>query len=200
LLTTIFPVVAGLSRIGRLTRPMRLFLILVSIGAAVEYGSFVMGKFHIHNLWLLQLYHLIDFVLILTLFRRWLIDEGKRTVVRWAGIVFVSLWVVAKFTIEPLTAADQYTYAASSLIILPIALVLLFEIAGDDTRDFVKESRFWVISGFLLYFAGNFILFSVFQWATSLALLDFLTVWTVHWSLNVVVNVIFTMSFLLVSR
>lgn len=198
LFSNILPVGGGLWKIRKMETPVLVFLFLVFLSAGVEVASYIMAIKGINNLWMIQWYHLINVGVIIFILGAWQYHRFVRRIFRWSLFFFVVFWCVAKITFEPLTGDDQYTYTTASIFILVSVIVTLFQLIRDEDRNFFSDTRFWIACGIFFYYTGNFILFSVFKWFTTLAFIDAVTIWNIHWGLNTVVNLIYLRAFLLI--
>lgn len=190
------PLAGGAMRRHRLKGPILVFFIVVLSSGIVEITTFVLSRNGIRNLWLIQLYHLLNVILILIVLTAWQEVGIVRTVQRIAISAYALMWVIAKFTFEPLTDADQFTHTAASILILCSVIITLFQFARDKEFHFLNDSRFWIAGGVLMYFAGNVILFSAFGRFILLPSVDAVLIWNVHWGISILVNVMYTVGFL----
>ena len=200
LVSNVLPMGVGLIRVRRMKGPIVLFFIFVAFSGATELTSFLLAMRSIHNLWLVDLYHLVEYVLLTIVLTSWRKDGLLRRVERLAILGYGLFWLVAKSTFEPFGGAGQVTSTIASIFILCSAIVTMFQLVQDEESNYLNDCKFWIIAGVLLYIAGNLLLFTVFEKFALLTLHDALTVWSVHWGINILVNIVYTISFLLIKR
>jgi hypothetical protein len=201
LVSNIAPLGAGLFRFRAMGREMTLFFILLLAGFVTEIVTLIMGRHGMNNWWVLQYYHLLEFLLLATVLASW----QKRAPVKrilWAAIVvFPWFWAVAKWTtIEPLWVTDNITHSVSSVIILIVAVYSLLQMVKETDLSLTKESRFWILAGVVLYFSGSLMLFVLFEEISAFPWVDALTPFMIHWELNTVVNILFMIGYLMIKR
>jgi hypothetical protein len=177
-----------------------MFFITVCLDVASEYASFVMGRFGIHNLWLIQISHVVGYVLFTMTLTRWQTAASFRSLQRYAIIPVLLVWVVAKITFAPITGSDEVGASILSILIAITAVVTLVQIADGRGGALLRDPRFLLSGGLLLSSAASVIFLSVFDRLVGLSREDFLLIWQVHWGLSAAVNCIYAAGFLMVRR
>jgi len=108
--SSLLPFGVGVSRRGNMTVPLRLFLIYMLMGIVVEIVSYILANQKISNLWLMQCYHLGAYSLLIVIIGYWVRGILLSRILRWGLIVYILTWGFAKFSFEPFTGPDQYTF------------------------------------------------------------------------------------------
>ena len=199
-ISNLVPVAIGAWRFRSLSRPLRPFFGLVVLAALSEWVSFAMATNGIHNLWLIQIYHLIAASGIILLFSTWRTGTSVDALSKAFVGAYVLLWIVAKFAFEPITADDQYTYTVACAACLIAAVWYLSHVARQEDLELPREPQFWMACGVLLYYATNVVLFSEFHRVILSSKMDFAVVWQLHWGADILVNLLFSYGFFRVRR
>jgi hypothetical protein len=194
------PVAAGVWRFRSLSRPLRWFLALAVFASACEWSSVAMAFSGIHNLWLIQLYHAVSASAIIALLSTFRTGTAPDLATRTFLALYAAGWLVAKWTFEPIIGDDQYTYTVACAASLISAAWYLNHLARAEHGELVREPRFWIACGVLLYYASNLVLFSEFRQFIMLSSVEAITIWQIHWGVDVVVNGLFTAGFLVARK
>jgi hypothetical protein len=200
LASNLLPILIGWNRRKVLDRPLRLFLYRVVFAASADAVSMVLSKLWIPNAWFVQSFHCIDVAWLFWIFSIVARDASYAKGFRIAIPVYAGAFLVAKFTFEPMTGMDQYTYTVASLLLLVGAILVLLRTIRTDEGDPFTMPWFWVSMGLITYFASNLVLFSVLQWYTTLSYDEGVRIWTFHWIGDTLVNVIYLAAFLRVKK
>jgi hypothetical protein len=196
-ISNLIPLGIGLSRYRALPRPMRLFLVFIAINVSSEVVSYSLASHGVSNLWFIHLYDLVTTVLLFEILILLCRSRGAHTVFRLISAVYVAAWFVGKFTFEPFTASDQFTFSGFGTVMVIASTYCLFQLVSLDDLDLRKEYRFWLLAGIFLDHIGNLILFSVLEHYIHLDLGQGITIWEYHWWLNVIVNCFYAGGFCL---
>lgn len=196
------PFFAGLYRWRSLTKDRLLFFCFAAIALITELVTLWMALQKISNLWLLQLYNMSELILMLAVFSAWQRRKPLRLAYWFSGGLFALFWIAAKWTgLERFREPALYTHTVSSTILVVIAtLTLLDLIRGEQETRLLRDMRFWVASGALLYFAGNIMLFLLSGRIAILGINDAVTVYSIHWIIDSVANVFYAGAFLCMDR
>lgn len=195
ILSNFIPLSIGLSRVRSLDPPTRLFLLFIAINAVTEVVNFTFTRLGITNLWFVHLYDLVAYTLLFHVFARFSQHRMLAALVRVLTIVYVLVWCIGKFTFEPFSAPDQYLFTGVGIVFVLLGLVFLFRLVVGEERPPWADPRFWIVGGTFLYFIGNLILFSVLRHFVTLGKEEALEIWSIHWYLNVVVNLVYGRGF-----
>lgn len=162
------------------------------LSAVVEVIVFVLATKKIHNIWVFQVYSLIEYLVILNLLKGWLQSERMLKWVRYAIFFYPVLFLVVKFTgIEP-TDSNSYNF-----ITRPTALVImvffifkaLLELWENTAADLNNDYRFWILFALVIYYSSSTGLFS-FSYVKKEEILKAIVY--IHAVLNIIHNLLFT--------
>lgn len=195
----ILPLAAGLWFRDRLTAPLILLLIYAAIVFGVELSSMILIYFYkSRTLWLFQLFTLLEFVLLSSMFLLWHTSKTKKIVIGALITAFTITWLLVIRNADESTF-DSLVVTVEAVLLVGMAVVSLITLALEYTGSLFGNSRFWISSGVLLYFTGNLIVF-----ALGSQLLQerdaALNAWKFHAVLNVVAHVFYMTGYLCLGR
>ncbi len=162
---------------------------------ATESITLLMAMHNITNLWVLHLFNLFELTVPLAFFY---VNEKNETwrrayVVVW--VLYIIVWVLSKFTIEPLTSQAQYTHTLSSAILAITAVRVLVTMIKEERSIIYQDYRFWSTVGILLDFSATVILFGSLNALGRLKPMDAASVWRYEWLLSILTNLVFAAAF-----
>jgi hypothetical protein len=155
--------IAGLYRFKVLSPPLRYLLLYIWMEVIIDIVKDVMSFHKIHTLWLSQCFSVIELLLFVSVFCLWGINKQQTTLLWWAYAVYGMVWIIGKFTFEPLTGSDVYSGAVSQLIQISFGAWILNAVFNGNTVMLKRDPRFWVLSGIVLYASATFFLFGMFN-------------------------------------
>jgi len=173
---------------------MKLLFLYVTFGGFVEYVTWIMGTFRINNLWVLNLYDLVQYILLMLIFSEWFGPvPGRR--LRYSIVPYSLLWILVRFNFQKMEEPDVFTMSVSSLVILAAAVWGLRSLFMQHERPLRLSPRFWIATGLLVYFCGSIMFFVLGSRISRLTLSDALMVYSIHWGVNASVNVLYSIAF-----
>lgn len=195
LVSNIVPLAAGIRCRRLLESEMRLFLLFVLIAAVTESTASVLSHLNVVNWWMLNVYTILEYVLVIWVLSHWQ-RERMKTALQVSIVVFGIVWIVSKFTIEDFHSPDTYTQTISSTLVLAASTISLLRLTPPNGSTMLRDIRFWVTGGLLLYSAGNLTAALLLDKVVSLKFPDAMIVYQLHWALNILVNLMYTFGFL----
>jgi hypothetical protein len=168
-------------------RVIILLLVATPVSAITERW---MGLNGIRNLWVSQIFTLIEYILILSVCYLWKPQKTDKRIIIVGMIAFIVLWIISKFTLEPLYRADSYTSAIAKTIEIITAAWVLFDVLGDSDTVVKTDARVWISSGIIIYAAGTLFLFSLFNMMLNTSPELIKTLWPINWILSIVTTLL----------
>jgi hypothetical protein len=186
----------GAFRFQRLTKPLRLLVALIMFWIFAGIVEHLIAQRNIHNLWISQINNVIEMIVFTWIYYSWRTSKRNGNVVTFLLAAFLSIWSIAKFTFEPLTGADDFTWALSRLIQLYVGAVMLIHILKDNAAPlWYHDPKFIVTSSFVLYAAGTFFLFSLFTPMLHASIKLFRMIYQVNWVFIIISHILFLRAF-----
>ena len=91
------------------TKAQQFLIIYVIEIFIIEFVEVLLTYFHRHNLWLISISTLVEFILIVIIFYYLKINEREKSFLLFTGVSFIIFWLISKFTFEPLSTFNSYT-------------------------------------------------------------------------------------------
>ena len=187
---------AGGFRYRNLPRPLRIleWLIIVSV---LQVGfAFILAYMNIRTLWTSHFFTIFEIVCFIFMYLSWIHLKQTRVALYVCLAGFFILWIVSKFTFEPLSFSDDGTATISKIIQIVFSTYLLVVIVRESDIIWTNDPRFWVTTGFIIYAAGSLFWFALFNimLQASPGRLKFL--FSINWVLMIITNLFYTRAFL----
>ncbi len=116
----------------------------------------------VHTYLIGQCFAVIELLFFSCIFYLWRTSKRNGFLV-WAGFVaYLLIWIIGKFTFEPITGWDNYSEPIAQLIQIGFGGWILLRIVKETNIVLKKDIRFWVLSGIVLYATATFFLFGFF--------------------------------------
>lgn len=142
----------------------------------------------INNLFIMHFYTLFEFVVIVYILSQWQNRIRPKILLLITYIPFFIIWLIVKTFIENSTNFDNISSSLSSAIITVISAYTLLGLVKDWGKP-TENAVFLIVSGFLIYFSGNLVLFALSSTVLSSS-------WVIHNGLGIVADLLFAGGFL----
>jgi hypothetical protein len=196
---SIIPVLIAVLIKFHFSRVFRPFFYLIIIGSAIELSNVVSGYFHNNTLWLINIFVLVQFYLIMYQFYTWKLVTVTSFVNISAVAIVTALWIAESLHNSLYRDLNNYSLAFSSFFIALFATVYINRLIFEKIDFLLKDPRFLISVGFLIYFTTNVIVF-IFTRNEGISGALFTKLWTVHDFINIFTNIIYTVGVLCLSR
>jgi hypothetical protein len=188
--------ITGIWKFRYISKPLKLMvwnICLTFIGTSIER---IMGMYHIHNLWVINISGFIETIILLFVFFLCQKIKVQGYIIKAALFLYVLIWVIGKFTFEPITEFGDITDIISSSYQIVFGVVLLIQVLGDNSVAWKNDGRFWLTIGIILYAASTIFLFGMFNnlLVSSIELLK--KIWPWNWIMIIVSHLFFLRAFL----
>lgn len=192
--STLVPFAVSTLSFKDIKRQRDLFLLWLfwCLAAVVETVIWVSARMKLQNIWVFQIYSLLEYILILNLFKCWLLNERLLKWVRYAIPFYLVFFLLIKLTgLEPITSSafNFVTRPIALLIIVFFIFKILFELWESATIEVTNDYRFWTLLALLVYYASSTALFA-FSYVKDREIL--LAIFYTHAVLNIIHNLLFT--------
>jgi hypothetical protein len=160
-----------------MTVPLRILEGYILSSIVLDCVKDVMQYYNIRTLWLSQCYNLVELLLFIIIFYQWRSSKRNGMLVLSSYILYITVWIMAKFTFEPLTYSDNYTYTFSQIIQIGFGGWLMLGILQEKIINWKTDPRIWILSGIVLYAAATLFLFGMFNVMLTLPRQMMLLIW-----------------------
>ena len=171
-------------------------IILISFSGRL-WSVFVMDN----NLPFFHSYILVEYVFLILLFSRAFREDWRQ--LKWLVLIigFALLWVLNAFILSSLWIYPDYIHALEALIILTLVVLWFRKMLREKSiRNPVKNFQFWLCTGLLIYFSGNFLLFVFSNFVIELETRVYEAIWVVHAILVILLYLIYANALLCIPR
>jgi hypothetical protein len=174
----------------RSTLPQRCAIIYLIEMALSGLAESLMSLRGIHNIWVINLSTLIEFIIIVIMFYFWERNIFKKRTILILGFLFVIFWVMAKSIFESFDQMDVYTSIVAQTIYILLAVSLLYNVLKDSQTALKNDARVWIASGLLIYSAGTLFVVSLFNVIVTSFPDLFEILWHINWVLVIFITLI----------
>jgi hypothetical protein len=101
--------------------------------------------------------------------------------------IFLGIVILNKMFLEPIDKIDNYTLTVESILLLILSSIYLTEYLSDNLIVSLRDYRFLITIGLMIYFGGNLFVF---------ALSNEFNIWIIHNILILLLWTIFTLVFI----
>ncbi|MCX8056759.1 MAG: hypothetical protein N3F03_04000 [Ignavibacteria bacterium] len=186
-LFSILPFIVGLLSIKKLDNPLKIIFTLVTISVLSNMTLIYFGLVYRNNVWIGHIYTVIEFLCIslfyLSLFERKIFKQ----IIIGLICLFVIIVVLNKIYLESFHSIDNYSLTISSILLLIISSMFLVEYLTKNLIVDIRDYRFILTIGFMVYFGGNLFIFALSNEVRG--------IWLVHNLLSISLIIIYTLVF-----
>ena len=151
-LTICIPAVIGLIRFNKINEAYYPFIIYIWVGAVNE----IIGTIFIYtqhsNIVSLNIYLLIESLLLLWQFVRWRLFDGRSYFVLLIATALLFIWVTENFSYFKITRYDSYFTIFYSALFTFMSISSINKLIVTERKMLVKNPHFIICSAFILYF------------------------------------------------
>jgi hypothetical protein len=194
-LSTLFPVVVGGLRFPVLNREFRILFFVFCLEAANASLQLILASRGINNLFLIHSYLLIEFVLFLLVFSRW-IEGIWQKILRQILVFFLLFWVLSHVFFEPFDQPAYYSSILSKVFYTGISIVMLHRISSVSDRSIIHDGRFWMFSGLLVFASGGLMFSFLRSFIDELPVDGLMAAYSIHWAISILTNLLYAIGFL----
>ena len=135
--------------------------VLLLLGVLVDLLGLRLAKHQSNNVWLINIYTLVEFSLLSFFFiRLQKFKQNKFHIFVYA--TFLLLWMIQNFIIQNINQFDYFSQAIEFLILFIFCLLYFFKKAKTyDTIFIYNTYEFWLVTAILIYCAGTFFSFFI---------------------------------------
>ena len=196
LFSPVVPIFAGSVRVKLISQEMKILILYLMIGLAVD----ILSTWFIRDAWLdLGLWHayiIIEYIFVMFIFI--FLQEVHRVKRMFQVLLalYFLFWCCAKFTFEPFNGSYSITSSISRVILALSAGYTLFIVIGNRVQPLLSDHRFWVLLSFVFFYLGTLMpvaLISIFFNQPGNASFS---IASINWALSIAANILFTVGVL----
>jgi len=154
--------IVGLKKYKQFPLPLRILEWYI-ISSLIDYcvlDVMIYKKIHTYVIW--QSFAVLELLLYSCIFYTWRTSRKNGLLVWVVFAVYLLIWMIGKFSYEPITGSDNYSEPISQFIQIGFGSWLLLGISKEKNIVLKEDNRFWVLSGIVVYAVATFFLFGFF--------------------------------------
>ncbi|MFA6469499.1 MAG: hypothetical protein WCW35_11420 [Bacteroidota bacterium] len=194
--SSMLPAAAGLWYWKSLSRPLKVFALFCIYALLHVIAEFILGRFGISNLFLINFYHWVELVCVLWIYRAWTSNIRMKDAFQYFAIFYTLVWILNKVYFEDPFHFSEITLSISMLVELIASVMVLNALVRNTTIAVARHSIFWIASGVLLCCSGTIIILAISNTIMSLGQDYFDIMWHINWGFTIISNFMYARSFL----
>ena len=196
LLVVIVTVLVGGVHYKYLSRPLRILEWLIVINILEVGVQWILISLHVHNLWTMHYFTIIELAFIVLMYSSWIKQRYSRLILFFVLAGFSILWIVSKFTFEPLSIADDGTATISKILQIIFSTYLLLIVVKESNIIWTDDPRLWIAAGVIIYSAGTLFWVAFFNKMLEVSPKRLLQSLSYNWILMIISNLFYMRGFL----
>ena len=179
-----------------LPRPLRILEWLIVISVVDTGVEWFLNSFRIHNLWIMHFYTIIELIFVVMIYSSWMKQRRSRSVLLLCLAGFTILWIVSKFSFEPLSLTDDWTATISKVLQIAFSAYLLLDVVKESDIVWTNDPRFWIATSTIIYAAGSLFWYALFNKMLQISPDLLKQSFSLNWILMIVSNMLYIRGFL----
>ncbi|MFY8037118.1 MAG: hypothetical protein ACOVMQ_08125 [Cyclobacteriaceae bacterium] len=185
----------GLFRFRQLNTDQRILFALICVAVVTEVCARILWNFQLNNLFLYNLYIVIEFLLLCLIYSHPLAKMIHVKYFYFAMGSFVLFAVVNALFFQSPHQFNSHVNFTECLLLMLLAILFFYQ----ETRDLVhrhllRTPLFWINASVITYFSGALVLFYVANDIIPMTLKERGVVWGVHALFNIVHYALYTVA------
>jgi hypothetical protein len=158
-MTVLFPFISGLVRVRTISRLYRPFLLLIALGVLTEIVNRIAIIYFRTNYVVINIYSLTECLLIIAQFYYWRYHSRTRRWYPYFGILCLAIWIWENVLYRNVfTEIGPIFRVAEAFILVILSINEINYLLINDNKNLLKNARFLICAGFLIYFLYQILL------------------------------------------
>jgi hypothetical protein len=181
-----------LFRWPRLPLSLKFIGIFILIKLILEFTAEFYLRQDTNNMFILHIYTFVEHIFLILYFRSLYEQKIVKHVLTGLMVAFLSFSVINVLKWEPLDTLPSTQRSIECIIGMLLGLYFFIDLfQKSNVTNLARYPHYWLVSGFLLYFAGTFFLNIVGDVAITTNQLSY-DAYDIHAVVNTILNIIFT--------
>jgi len=189
------PVLAGGIRYTRLHRRDKVFYLFCVFNVIGVVTEDILSEYNYHNHLFINIFRLMEITFLSVLFYLWFERKQFKTLSRIAPVVFGATWIVTNILFHFTAPFNTIDATLANAIRIILSSALLFELIYSHDHPFIQDKLFWIALGIFMYNSIFIIILMLSNWLLQQGMSYFYIAWHVNWSLSILCNILFSLSF-----
>ncbi|WP_207536377.1 hypothetical protein [Desertivirga arenae] len=193
LITIFLSALIGLYHFKRSPFHLKGFALLLVLTAIVE----IVGHFLKNNLWMFNLFGVIEFSSIFLLYRRLFFSHKiKNLLLLFAGVtalIYLSNWLF----FQGLNTFNNYTFAFSCMLVTVTVLLFYHQLLNDNNPEpLLRVPMFWISTGILVFYPCNIFFMGLLNYIMHVSMDLAKQLYTIIHILNIIMYSLYSIGFI----
>lgn len=172
------------------------FIIVISLSG--ELWVHTLGK---SNMLFYHIYILIEYLFLLNIFRLFFNEYLSTKTWQILAIGFTLIWIGNISIDKGWSAFPDYIHTLEAIIILVLVTLWFHKMLKEKTiLNPEKTFEFWICTGLLFFFSGNFLLFVFSNFLMTIDMTSYEPIWKIHIVLNLMLYSMYSIAILWVKK
>ncbi|MFL9484899.1 hypothetical protein ACI6Q2_19095 [Chitinophagaceae bacterium LWZ2-11] len=194
----LFPIIAAFFKYQVIKKEFKIFFYYLVLTALINGVSIYLAKRHIANLPLLHANTIIEAIILLYFFK--LVFQGK-AITKWIiglMIAFPVFCCINFIFFQSIHSFNTYSRPIEAVMFIVLCMMYYwYQDENEQTVSWANNPLNWLISGLLLYFASEFLLFISSNYLlTHFSIRVNEIIWNIHASFLIIMYILFAIGFI----
>ena len=164
----LIPIVIVISRLGRMPAYAKCLLAYLVMTLLFNTTATILTWNRIRNLWIFHFYTIAESFLLLYYFKLILLNKSINTIIRILLWAFPLFCIINFLFLQSLYNFNTYTRPVEAIILIALCAVYWWQENEEDSeRSWGNIPNNWFVTAIMLYFAGAFFMFLLFNYFIS---------------------------------
>lgn len=166
------------------------------LAAAIELLTGIMSIYRINNIFIGNLFFLVQFTALSFILSNWIQYEMVKKVLSFVLVLVFISGTCRIIYINPLNELDNVSIALESVVLILISGSALFSVSNETEISLLKNPKFWFCSAVFVYFSLNIAVFCTGSYVLENE--DYLRkyTWVINSLLTIVTNIFYSIGIL----
>lgn len=196
-ISSFVPVVIGAVLFPSLTKDLKAYFFYFLFAALYDLWISQLALHNIPNTVHLNIYTIIDSVILLFLLHQYATELKMKRVLVVSGLLYAGFWMMMNFSLYALSVFSTEDKSVKCILFILLTSWILFRISTETRQPVLRNYKFWLLTGLIMYFSSAFILFVTATWMIeeeNSPLMRY--TWDIHALITILTNLILGYSFI----
>ncbi|MDI6765384.1 MAG: hypothetical protein QME52_00925 [Bacteroidota bacterium] len=159
------PLLFGILRYGKLEKDLRIVVIFLGFETLFLISAATTVLMGYRNLWTIHFYTIIEYIFLIAIFSQWQRNLLIRRLMFFSIPLIIVIAIFDISQLENLNMFNVFTRPISSILMISVLGITLFELNKGSAAPISRNPRFWIIppvfisttTGVLIFAVGNYL-------------------------------------------
>ncbi|WP_298425801.1 hypothetical protein [uncultured Kordia sp.] len=180
-LSILVPLLMILIRFKRFGKPFITLSVLLVMASIISFMAYIHYAKEENNMYLLHIYTILEYIGWTFFYYQLFESKIIKKVLVVLIILFVLFSIANTIFWQPLEINNSHSRSLEGFLLVCFAVTWLYKVFVDSAiKNIEKHPVFWINTAVLIYFSGNFVLFTAQDLLLEITLKEFIVAWTLH--------------------